>query len=196
MSALQELLPWKGRVHAARQWRHAHTGGGGRTSHLHTGRAREGGHPPALPFPFPLSCAKLPAVGGRDFAIQHPGPRTHLQPAAGAPPYPSGTLYHLQSPGDLLPAQVRVTDVEDSSTGRTDAECLLIPEPWDLTWATPLSCVQERGHTHCGRLSCARYSSEAGDLALHLSAADLWGTGALSAEDLSLPWVQNGGCVP
>ncbi len=53
-----------------------------------------------------------------------------------------------------------------------------------------VACKQECGHTHCRCVSCAGHSSQAADLAVHLPAADLRGTGTLQEQDRPLPGLQ------
>lgn len=56
--------------------------------------------------------------------------------------------------------------------------------------APSVACKQECGHTHCRCVSCAGHSSQAADLAVHLPAADLRGTGTLQEQDRPLPGLQ------
>lgn len=53
-----------------------------------------------------VSGPQLSAMGGRDSSTEHQSPRADFQPAAGAPADYPGEVHSLQSPGDLLPAQV------------------------------------------------------------------------------------------
>lgn len=57
-------------------------------------------------FSQPVVGTHLPAVGGGDPAVQHPGAGEDLQPAAGAPAHAPRALWGLPGPRELLPAQV------------------------------------------------------------------------------------------